>query len=879
MGSDDEKFYFDETDNIDAPQVNEKAGSSVPADKTSEGAPFYFDETGELDTGELKAAGAVPCDAVPGDTVRIDPVRTDTVPGDTVRIDRIPADAAPEEEKTAPEEDIADYDAPEEDVPEEPAPEDAEEDSEEDGEEQEETGFFHRIRNLSAMDYVVIGTGMLVAVLLCVFGVSWMGLKASRKTADTYAAIGTEFAGSAPIGQAKIEAVGAAISARQAAEAASAASAKAAAEAASAKAAEDSKTDVVELHLSSILKDLKIKFISHTSAAIITGVPFQVQVTDPSGATTVYTNDDQDGIIYRKDLKGGTYTVAMVPFGETDEDHKKYSISSQPQTVQVKDTIEYKKVDVADEIKTESQVNVAKEDTEKQNTVVESVNTDTVEWVESSKTEVDGSGDGTASQEDDYQEVSKDDIPDPAASASAFEEADVTLEGGEAAVQESADPSESGTASSDGSADSSDSSASSAENTDYSIVLKPDASSIAAGSTTKISASLQPSKDDVSYSWSSSLEPIAKVSSDGTVTGEAVGESEITCKATVDGKEITATVTIKVTEAGSSTGASAGSSEASSGSSSQGSSAGSSGGSSEGSSKASSGSSSSAALRDKDGNALYIKDDSGKYVPATAADYSTADTFYKLVTVTKTYKYTGWQTISGRRYYYDKDGNKVTGEQTIQGAKYKFGDDGSLAGGNKLGIDVSKWNENIDWTAVKNSGVDYAIIRCGFRGSSEGALVEDSRFRANMQGAKSVGIKTGVYFFSQAVNEVEAVEEASMVLDLLSGMGLTYPVFLDIEGSDGRADAIDTATRTAAARAFCKTISNSGYSAGIYSNKDWLSSRIATSSLSGYTIWLAQYAAAPTYTSTRYDMWQYTCKGSVAGISGDVDMNQSYMSY
>ena len=124
------------------------------------------------------------------------------------------------------------------------------------------------------------------------------------------------------------------------------------------------------------------------------------------------------------------------------------------------------------------------------------------------------------------------------------------------------------------------------------------------------------------------------------------------------------------------------------------------------------------------------------------------------------------------------EAKNVTGEQIIQGAKYNFASDGSLVTeGGVMGIDVSKWNGNIDWKAVKNSGVSYVIIRTGFRGSTQGSLVEDNKFRQNIKGATNAGLKVGVYFFSQAINEVEAVEEASMVLNLVSGYKITYPIF------------------------------------------------------------------------------------------------------
>ena len=139
-------------------------------------------------------------------------------------------------------------------------------------------------------------------------------------------------------------------------------------------------------------------------------------------------------------------------------------------------------------------------------------------------------------------------------------------------------------------------------------------------------------------------------------------------------------------------------------------------------------------------------------------------------------------------------------------------------------------------------------------------------------------MKVGVYFFSQAVNEVEAVEEASMVLSQIKGYKITYPVFIDVESSGGRADGLDSGTRTRVINAFCQTIQNGGYRAGIYANKTWFAQKMNISALSGYKIWLAQYNTHVTY-GGRYDMWQYSSSGSVAGISGRVDMNLSYMNY
>lgn len=276
---------------------------------------------------------------------------------------------------------------------------------------------------------------------------------------------------------------------------------------------------------------------------------------------------------------------------------------------------------------------------------------------------------------------------------------------------------------------------------------------------------------------------------------------------------------------------------------------------------------------------MYLKTSGGKYVEAKYADYyNDKAVFYKKVT-TSSYKYTGWQNLDGKTYFYDANGNYVTGEQVIQGAKYNFASDGALVtGSGTMGIDVSKWNGNIDWNAVKSSGVSYVIIRCGYRGSTTGALIEDPKFKANIKGATAAGLKVGIYFFTQAVNEVEAVEEASMTVSLIKNYSISYPVFLDVEASGGRADGLDRNTRTKVIKAYCETIRNSGYTAGVYANKTWLNSYMNAGELNSYKIWLAQYNTTPTY-GGKYDLWQYTSKGQVKGISGYTDLNLSYMGY
>lgn len=204
----------------------------------------------------------------------------------------------------------------------------------------------------------------------------------------------------------------------------------------------------------------------------------------------------------------------------------------------------------------------------------------------------------------------------------------------------------------------------------------------------------------------------------------------------------------------------------------------------------------------------------------------------------------------------------------------------SLENAVSLGIDVSKYQKEIDWDVVAAEGVEFAIIRCGYRGMQTGALVEDPYFKANLEGAKKAGIKVGVYFFSQATNAVEAVEEASMCIELLDGAELDYPIFIDTEGGGGtaRADVIDADTRTLVCKYFCKTIKNEGYTPGVYSGRWYYYNKVHAAELEEYTIWLAEYRDTPLY-ENRYDMWQYTSKGAVAGIEGYVDLNVSYLGY
>lgn len=245
--------------------------------------------------------------------------------------------------------------------------------------------------------------------------------------------------------------------------------------------------------------------------------------------------------------------------------------------------------------------------------------------------------------------------------------------------------------------------------------------------------------------------------------------------------------------------------------------------------------------------------------------------------------YYGWQTLNGKTYYYDKNGNKVTGWQIINGANYYFDSDGARGGGSNgnLGIDVSTWQENVDWAKVKASGIDFVFVRLGFRGYSSGKLVLDNEYRSHVQGASAAGLKVGVYFFTQAITEAEAVEEASMCLQYVQGYNISYPIVIDVEysgSSSGRANNLTASQRTKVTRAFCETIRSAGYTPGVYANKNYFESYLYASELESYVIWLAHYTDKTSY-ARRYDIWQYSSKGSVNGINGYVDMNLCYLGY
>ena len=200
------------------------------------------------------------------------------------------------------------------------------------------------------------------------------------------------------------------------------------------------------------------------------------------------------------------------------------------------------------------------------------------------------------------------------------------------------------------------------------------------------------------------------------------------------------------------------------------------------------------------------------------------------------------------------------------------------------GIDVSVYQGTIDWTKVSKSGVDFAMIRAGYRGyGDKGVLVEDSMFSKNVLGAKTNKIDIGIYFYTQAINVEEAKEEAKFVVNLIKkyGIDVKYPIAIDTELSPvgtGRADSISKEKRTEIVKAFCETIKQLGYKPMVYASKYWLYDNLNVQQISQYDTWLAHYTDKTDYKYS-YTMWQYTSTGKVDGITGNVDKSYCYKIY
>lgn len=208
---------------------------------------------------------------------------------------------------------------------------------------------------------------------------------------------------------------------------------------------------------------------------------------------------------------------------------------------------------------------------------------------------------------------------------------------------------------------------------------------------------------------------------------------------------------------------------------------------------------------------------------------------------------------------------------------------------NYNGIDVSAYNGTINWGNVKRSGIDFAMIRVGYRGYGKaGNFREDANFRTNIKAANQLDLPVGIYFVTQAITEAEAIEEANWVLDKIKGYNVKYPIAIDIEepGLESpfdipRTQNLDKNTRTYLASVFCKTIQNAGYTPIIYTNLNWAYNYLNMTDLLQYDTWIARHRdinLGPGY-KWDYSMWQYSSTGTVNGILGNVDLNICYKKY
>ena len=609
----------------------------------------------------------------------------------------------------------------------------------------------------------------------------------------------------------------------------------------------DEKEVPVVLKATSVDKDLKVKIVNERNDKVITGTAFEVSVTDSAKKTKSYTDSDKDGIIYIKSMEPGKCTISMKASGG-------YA-APKDITAEVKAHIEYQVVDIADEIKSESEINVAAEDSSHNGNAgagTAQVLTDTVEYVEPSKTEI--TEEVKTQRVDDwgqpvYSKLKKDqygtDMYEKIISEPTHEDAD-----------------------GDGKCDRCGTEVKPAHTHSYTETVTPPTCKDQGYTTYTCSCGdsyvdnyTDPNPDnhvdagndnfcDLCGADLSPAEPeTPEGEGGGSQTGEGTGET---------GETTPPSDTVEGTTAPSSDPAA---------------------NNTDTQNLEADPAAAPAASVYTAGIVLLRAGTTDKIVYDTSSRpiYDTSsEPVYDIELKVTGYKYTGWQTLDGATYYFDKNGNKVTGTQVIQGIQYTFSDEGVRSG--TIGIDVSKFQSSINWQKVKNAGINFVIIRCGYRGYGSGVLVQDPMFASHITGAKAAGLRVGIYFFSQAVSEAEAVEEASMAVKLARQYGINMPIAIDSEyanGGAGRADGLSKSARTDITIAFCNTVANAGYKPMVYASKSWFSDHLDVSRFpSSYRIWVAHYAKTCGYTG-RYDIWQNTSKGSVDGVKGNVDMNIS----
>lgn len=229
------------------------------------------------------------------------------------------------------------------------------------------------------------------------------------------------------------------------------------------------------------------------------------------------------------------------------------------------------------------------------------------------------------------------------------------------------------------------------------------------------------------------------------------------------------------------------------------------------------------------------------------------------------------------RHGYDYSGLKLE-----DNGRYTYSENGEQI--SRTGIDVSYHQGDVDWTKVADDGIDFVIMRVGYRGYESGVLNVDGRFHEYVKGALDAGLDVGVYFFSQAVDSEEAIEEANFVMEQIRGYDITFPVIFDWEFMDdenARTHGIEPYTVTECAAAFCDTVADGGYRPMVYSSRRFALLKLNMSKLADFDFWFAEYKDGHNEPSYPYNfqIWQYASDGRVDGIDGEVDMNICFADY
>lgn len=264
-------------------------------------------------------------------------------------------------------------------------------------------------------------------------------------------------------------------------------------------------------------------------------------------------------------------------------------------------------------------------------------------------------------------------------------------------------------------------------------------------------------------------------------------------------------------------------------------------------------------ILEKDYEAELIEDNFWRFVDASYILVGTPPDcqFYKIVSEVPRHDY------DVDNFYID-DGSD---------AMYYHTEDGARA--STIAIDISTYQPYVDWDAVKSAGVEVVMLRVGFRGYGTGRIVLDDMFEEHVVNATEAGLTVGVYFFSQATNYDEGVEEARFTLEAISQYNIKGPVAIDteyVDAADARTAGLDIESRTDSVVGFCDTIKSAGYIPMVYANRNWFVQCLDMTRLGDYKIWLAHYANQTDFPYL-YTGWQYTNAGSIPGISGNVDLN------